>query len=454
MRAAPGLRGLIVNFDIEGYYYCGNDEVFRRRCPRCRRRQQVDLAREALINLHAAAQGDGVRRDFIIWSYGQEQGWVERLLPELPSDIALQVDLSKGLPIVRDGIEHVSGDYNLTMIGPAPGFERLHAAAERSGHPFITKTEHAVSQEAIFVPYIPAMDRWAARAAVIRAVPAQGWFGNWDHYGYLESPPARVLTDASVEPLVDMEHLLDRIATRAYGRAARPAVRAAWTAFSEAIARFPYSDRVARSPGPLQKGPSHPLWLDPGTPNVSHWRSWQNDLAWTEPWGPAVAARYLGLVRDGFALGRGQLDIALTLVEAPYRDALEAEWRIARTLEASLTTVLHLLAWIPLRDQFAAGDDPRERRRLARRLRAIALAERANAVGILPSLERDSRLGFASDGGGVVRGGLFTPALVRWKVGQLDDVLLRELPAALALSGPPAGRAGARSRRARGRSRP
>ena len=29
---------------------------------------------------------------------------------------------------------------------------------------------------------------------------------------------------------------------------------------------------------------------------------------------------------------------------------------------------------------------------------------------------------------GVLRGGLFTPELVRWKIGQLDDLLVRELP--------------------------
>ncbi len=434
-RAAPTIRGLIVNFDIEGYYYCGNDERFRRRCPRCRRRAQETLAHEVLTNLHGALQVDDPTKRMIIWSYGDRHDWVERLLPTLPSDIALQVDMSKGLRLERDGVVHETGDYNLTLIGPPPHLERLRAVAAASGHPFIVKTEHAVSQEAIFVPYIPAMDQWAARAEAIRAIPAQGWFGNWDHYGYLESVPARIVTDASMLPTRPMEEILDSIATEAYGAGARPHVRAAWTAFSEAIRAFPYSDRVARSPGPLQKGPSHPLWLDPAQPNVSHWRSWQNDLDWTAPWGPVVAERYLRRVRDGFTAGIDHLERAREHAAAPYREALDAERRVARTIEASLTTVLHLIAWIPLRDAFAASADAADRRSVAARLRRIAQAERRNALAILPLLEMDSRLGFASDGGGVVRGGLFTPALVRWKVGQLDDLLVRELPDALAAIG-------------------
>ena len=47
--------------------------------------------------------------------------------PTLPGDIALQIDMSKGLAIERDGIRHVTGDYNLTLIGPPPHFERLRA---------------------------------------------------------------------------------------------------------------------------------------------------------------------------------------------------------------------------------------------------------------------------------------------------------------------------------------
>jgi hypothetical protein len=56
------------------------------------------------------------------------------------------------------------------------------------------------------------------------------------------------------------------------------------------------------------------------------------------------------------------------------------------------------------------------------------MGERSNVQRVLPLLEQDSRLGYASEGGGIVRGGLFTPELVRWKLGQIDNTLRIELP--------------------------
>ncbi|MCL4853260.1 MAG: hypothetical protein KJZ78_18025, partial [Bryobacteraceae bacterium] len=187
--------------------------------------------------------------------------------------------------------------------------------------------------------------------------------------------------------------------------------------------------------GPLQKGPSHPFFLDPKIPNFGRWRSWQNDLEWTKPWGPAVAAKYLAKVRAEFVKGAALLDEARTASNGKYREALDAEWRIATLLESSLATVLHLIDWIEARARFYSARSDSERATAAYELESVLIAERANVQRVLPLLEADSRLGYASEGGGVLRGGLFTPELVRWKLGQIDNVLRIELPR---LSGRPA----------------
>jgi hypothetical protein len=64
------------------------------------------------------------------------------------------------------------------------------------------------------------------------------------------------------------------------------------------------------------------------------------------------------------------------------------------------------------------------------------LRERDNVLGVLPLLDQDSRLGYASEGGGVIRGGLFTPELVRWKLGEIEDTLARQLPEQMASQRP------------------
>ena len=429
-RRAPDVHGLVVIYDSEGFYYCGNSERNRVKCERCRKFPSEVLARQVLTNLDDAMhEAGGARKELIAWDYGTHYEWIQKLIATLPKDILMQVDFTKGGLVERDGIRHVTGDYNLTLVGPPDHFVRQFRDAHEAGLSFVAKTEHAVSQEFIFVPYIPAMEQWLRRITRIRSFDLQGWFGNWDHYGYEASLPARLINRMSFDPVPPKEQMLEELARETYGEAAvRPVVRA-WNQFSEGIRLFPYSDRVSRLPGPLQKGPSSPFFLDPKVKSFGAWRAWQNDLKWAQPWGPAVARKYLSLVRDHFGLGIGELEQARRASGEPYRAAIEGEWRIARTIQSSLETVIHLIDWVTARDDFYAARSAEAKAKAAERLEQIALAERRNVQEILPVLDSDSRLGYASEGGGVIRGGLFTPELVRWKLGELDDVLERQLPA-------------------------
>jgi dienelactone hydrolase len=425
-RRAPAIRGMVVIYDHEGFYYCGNTERSRERCPRCRHRTNVDLALEVIGNLNDAMLDNGrSEHEFIAWSYGTED-WVDRVIPGLPKNIKVQVDFSKGGTVVRDGITHVTGDYNLTLIGPPDFFERRNRLSRELGLEFITKTEHAVSQEFIFVPYIPAMEQWLRRIEKIRAYPAAGWFGNWSHYGYMASLPARLINRMSFDPVPPRDEILRELATLEYGAGAAPQIVQAWNHFSGAIRQFPYSDNVSRLPGPLQKGPSQPFFLDPKVKSFGRWRAWQNDLEWTAPWGPKVTAKYLAAVCDGFKRGAALLRKAeASAATATHRRRIAADWRIARVIEASLQSTLHQIEWLQFRDRFLSGETT-----VFVNMQNLLRAELANARAVLPLLDADSRLGYASEGGGVLRGGLFSPELVRWKIGQVEDVLSRQLPEA------------------------
>ena len=402
---APGIRGIVVIYDSEGFYYCGNSERSRLRCPRCRNSTSEHLAHQVLTNINDAMhEAGGADRQLIAFSYGRNDDWVKRLFPMLPKDIALQVDFSKGGLIERDGIRHQTGDYNLTLLGPPEQFIEHNELAQRLGLKFITKTEHAVSQEFIFVPYIPAMDQWLRRIEKIREYPAEGWFGNWCHVGYLASLPAQLITRMSFDPPPRGETILAELARNNYGDSAVPHILRAWTAFSDGIRQFPYSDNVSRIPGPLQKGPSNPFFLDASVPSFGRWRAWQNDLKWAQPWGPAVAAKYLAIVRERYHKGIADLAAAQAAASEQYqRDAIAGEWRIARAIESSLTTILNLIDWIQERDRFHAATAEAVRAESAAKLRGILLRERENVTNVLPLLDQDSRLGYASEGGGVIR---------------------------------------------------
>ena len=113
--------------------------------------------------------------------------------------------------------------------------------------------------------------------------------------------------------------------------------------------------------------------------------------------------------------------------EADKRKALDDELGIARTIRASVHSILNLIEWVPVRDAHAAAPPGPQRDKLREQLVRIARDELANARAALPVIEADSRLGAASEGGGMQAGGLFSPALVRYKIGLTEDLLERQL---------------------------
>jgi len=119
-----------------------------------------------------------------------------------------------------------------------------------------------------------------------------------------------------------MEQLLRQQAERDFGDKAAPYVLRAWHDSVEAIRSYPYSDEVARYPGPLQRGRAIPSSWIPSIRNFGRARAWQNDLRWTEPWGPEITAKYLGQLEDWFAKGDAELEQARHLAPREYHSAI------------------------------------------------------------------------------------------------------------------------------------
>ena len=422
---APDLKGMEVIYDSEGFWYCGNSERSRLRCPRCRRFSQQQIAAQLLTTLDQAMhKAGGPTKQMIAWNYNVKSQWVLKLIPLLPHDIIIQGDFDKGMIAEKDGIRNQTEDYNISNLGPPELFVNEYQVAHEHGFQVMAKTEHAVSQEFIFVPYIPSLGQQYGRIDKMRDYDLVGWFGNWNHYGYTPSLPAVLINRMSFDPAPTEKKLLETLAVSNFGSQAAPYVVRAWDDYSRGIREYPYSDPVARVPGPVQKGTSQPLFLNPGIQSFGRWRSWQNDLNWTKPWGPEMTTKYLDRLEQFYLEGNAELKSAEGVAPPTYRSAIDAEWRVGRTIQSSVETVLHLTDWIQTRDALYAAKSSSQRQDIAKKLESIALAERSNVQGVLPLLESDSRLGYAAVG----EGGLFTPDLVRWKLGEVDDVLIRQLP--------------------------
>ncbi len=118
-------------------------------------------------------------------------------------------------------------------------------------------------------------------------------------------------------------------------------------------------------------------------------------------------------------MGIADLKEARQVAEPRYRSGLDAELHVVETMSRSVHTMLNLIAWIPIRDAYAAEPNGPRRDDLRKRLIAIGRDELVNARAALTVAEADSRIGASSEGDGLQRGGCFTPSLISTKIGML-----------------------------------
>src|SRR5205807_5245574 len=92
-RRAPELKGLIMIYDSEGFFYCGNTEENRLQCPRCRNHSQEYLAAQILTTINDAMhQAGGREKELMAWNYGPGLPWIQKLISLLPKDILFECD--------------------------------------------------------------------------------------------------------------------------------------------------------------------------------------------------------------------------------------------------------------------------------------------------------------------------------------------------------------------------
>jgi hypothetical protein len=427
-RAVPRLKGLVVIFDSEGFF---NDAVCydRSRCPRCRNRQPEDIAAELITIIDKAMKACRPDAELIAWSYFTKQPpWVIRTIPKLPKDVTFQAEFSKGAIVVCDGIRYEPMDYVISQIGPPECFREQAWAAERAGLKLSAKTEHAVSWELYNVPYLPIPFQFQRRITAIRQYPVHALFTNWVLYGYVPNMPAEVLKWYSWDKEPAIDELLLNLAGQEFGAQAGPKFVEAWRHFSTAITYYPYSDSIARHPGPIHVGPAQPLYLDRGKSSGKVWCTWQNSLGWTEPWGPAVTLKYFGLLEAEWQRGIEIMERAMADVPADRGEAARREYGIAKSILCSVRSCENVIRFLVARENLYREPDAAGRETLVAEMRRVANAEIRNTREALPLCEADSRIGYATVWGDMRVAGFFTPALLRWKIAQVEQMIREELP--------------------------
>ena len=323
-------------------------------------------------------------------------------------------------------MRHVSGDYLISQIGPPQHFIRQRDAVVACGKKLSAKTSHSYANEFVNVPYIPIPQQFHRRIAAMRQHPIRAYLANWTHHGYSPSLNAEILKWYSWDNEPEIARLLSDLASVRFGAKAAPGFIEAWSHFTKAIGYYPYSDRVARIPGPIQVGPAHPLYLDRAKKMAITWRGFVNDLAGTEPWGPRIVLEYFGLLEAHWQRGLEVMDRAMADVPPEKRETARREFGVAKSILCTVRSYMNVTRFLVARNKLYAEPDKATRDKILAEMRTVAEAELANAREALVVCRRDSRIGYASGGARV--GGLYTPALIRWKIEQVEHMLREEMP--------------------------
>lgn len=428
-RRVPGLGGLCEIYDSEVYVHCGTGNY--KACPRCKNSTPEDIAVDALSVIDRAMREVAPHADHIAWTYlGHQRAWAARAIAKFPKEIILQANFARNVPVVRGGVTNHAEDYIICELGPSDYFTAVIRKAQEAGLRVAAKTEHATALEYVTVPYYPCLQQWCERAERLTEFPLDTLWATYCHYGYTPGRTADVLKWYSWTNGPKGDDLLRRLARRDFGAGAEEDVVRAWEHFTRGFRHFPYSNGVNKYPGPLQTGPSQPLFLDPKEKAMGGARAWQNDLHWCKPWGPKITADSFALMAGEFDSGLQCLGRARQAASAQGQAELDREIGVAETMKRSALSMINMIRWVPLRDAYTTAEAGPEKEHIRRQLIAVGQEELANARVAFAFAAADSRLGAASNGNGSPgRGGLFTPALISKKIGLLEDTLERQLAA-------------------------
>ncbi len=264
---SAALDGILLINGGESFYHCfmrsfGTPKGHTN-CPRCELLGAETVVANLSNNLLAAARRVNPQAEIIAWPYSAEHVWsadryqlglIERLQP----GAGILTEIEKDETVVKpEGVVKYIGDYSIDLIGPGERAKRQVAACQAAGVPIHIKSEPELGFEAPRLPFIPCLDRWAARAEALAGCQPDGvWVFPYfrpDH----GSSAAEVFKYFWWTPTATPDAVLMALAQRSAGKAAGPHLRGVG-------ARIPRHRLVTRTAGVLHRT----VLLGTGTPDV------------------------------------------------------------------------------------------------------------------------------------------------------------------------------------------
>ena len=353
-------------------------------CPKCAGKPYEHFV--AKVNKAIVDGVKGGNPDAEIWYY--DVGWeVEnadlRIIPLLPKEGSLLVWSEKKLPFEQAGATRHVTEYSISHPGPSARAKGLWDLGAKSGLGTVAKLQVNCSWELSSVPYLPTMDLVAEHAANLAASPVHSVMLSWSQGG-CPSPNLRLFDAFRRGDTTDA--VLDRVAKELYGVAA-PAVRKAWTAYSEAFRNYPIEWQTVYY-SPVQMSAANLLYAEKTDWPATMVNTPYDDFkAWSEGYRDNRAG-WIAQMRacaDGFEKGDALWQEVVRTATGEANTQAVREAGLFRAATLTFRTVVDQSEFILARDR---GD----REEMLRR----AQAELKTAKEMLDLVRADSRLGYES----------------------------------------------------------
>ncbi len=438
--AVPELGGLIVIPVGERQTHCYSGVLPRddaggplSRCPRCALRQPWEVLAATLAALRDGMRSASPDAELIAWPYGQLVCWgAERTVEaaaHMPAGVVLQHNFETGGTNTQLGRPRPTWDYWLSYVGPSELFVRC-ARAARPGR-VAAKLQVSCSHEVATAQLVPVPGLLYRKYRAMRRLGVSAAMHSW-YFGAYPSLMTRAAGLLSQAPFPRSEdQFLRRLAQADWQEHTDTVVRA-WKLFARAYRNYPTAHVFAYY-GPMHDGPVWPLYLIPRRLPLAP--TWQIGYP---PSGDYIAE----CVTNGFTLG--ELVELARRQDAIWNEGVRrleslrpacagqpervADLDIAAALGLQFRSGHHILRFYALRERLAEARAPARRRRLLGELERLVRAECAVTRALLPLARRQSCLGFHAE----AEGYKYFPALLEWRVRQLERLLATEFPAVAA----------------------
>ena len=397
-------------------------------CERCRGRAVWELYADMSAAIVRGIRAAGGSQPYLSWFYQpttfpERRTWNFDCAAHAPDGATFVYNFESGL-LTRDrGKFRCGGDYWLSQAGPSGPFRLTASAALAAGRRIGAKIQTCNSHELATLPYVPAPGLLYRKYREMRKCGVgdvvQSWF-----FGSEPSPMLKAAGMLSREDFSDGEAaFLLHLAAAVWGEALAPHAVKAWSAFSDAFAKYPVDNKMGYY-GPFHSGiawPYHPEVSCTGLP-----RSWWPDEppagdrigeclgTYTLDEVEASAEEMAGLVRD-------MPSLSALAASAPAER--RGDVAVMKAFRLQLLAARDVFRFYRLRrDAIAASRrEPGRAKALLAQMEATVDDARRLAEEMLPVAEADSRIGFHAEAAKRT----YDPTSVRRQIADLRVVAVR-----------------------------